>query len=88
MENTATLTSKGNYTTFSFNGEKIWFYTSPALVRYNRVKKWHRGYIEVMADYGQGEEEDYIDLVPILENLYIDAEEFLKPIEKVEVTYA
>ena len=62
MENTATLTSKGNYTTFSFNGEKIWFYTSPALVRYNRVKKWHKGYIEVMADYGQGEEEDYIDL--------------------------
>jgi len=32
--------------------------------------------------------EDYIDLVPILERLYINAPEFLKPIKKVEVRYA
>ena len=39
------------------------------------------------ADYGHGEEEDYIDLLPILKNLYYDVESFLKPIRKVEVKY-
>ena len=31
------------------------------------------------------EQEDYIDLLPILENLYIDADEFLNPIKEVEI---
>lgn len=30
-------------------------------------------------------EEEYIDLIPILQNLYINAEEFLKPITNVEI---
>ncbi|WP_439795206.1 DUF7724 family protein [Thomasclavelia cocleata] len=30
-------------------------------------------------------EEEYIDLIPILENLYINVEEFLKSISKVEI---
>ena len=51
------------------------------------MKKWEDGYIEVDADYGHGEEEDYIDLVPILKNLYYDVEAFLRPIQKVEVRY-
>ena len=59
----------------------------PCLRRYVRVKKWEEGYIEVDADYGHGEEEDYIDLLPILNNLYYDAKEFLRPIRKVEVRY-
>ena len=33
-------------------------------------------------------EEEYIDLVPILENLYISPEMFLKPIKEVKVEYA
>ena len=33
------------------------------------------------------EYEDYIDLVPILENLYMDPDEFLKPIKGVEIQY-
>ncbi len=33
------------------------------------------------------EEEDYIDLLPILDDLYIDSESFLKPINDVEVYY-
>ena len=33
-------------------------------------------------------EEEYIDLVPILQNLYIDADAFLKPIQKVSLKYA
>lgn len=46
------------------------------------------GYIAVTAKYkGLPEEEEYIDLVPILENLYIDSDEFLKQIEKVRISY-
>ena len=41
-----------------------------------------------MAKYeGCDEEEEYIDLIPILNNLYIDVEEFLKPIQKVRIEY-
>lgn len=41
-----------------------------------------------MAKYeGHEEEEEYIDLVPILENLYFDANEFLSPIQKVRIEY-
>ena len=29
-------------------------------------------------------EEEYIDLIPILKNLYIEPEEFLKPIKEVK----
>ena len=50
-------------------------------------KKWHDGYIEVMADYGARIEEDYIDLMPILENLYIPAHDYVKPIKKVKLNY-
>ena len=40
-----------------------------------------------MADYGERVEEDYIDLIPILENLYISAHDYVKPIRKVELNY-
>ena len=40
-----------------------------------------------MARYNGKEVEEYIDLVPILENLYFDAAEFLKPIRKVMIVY-
>ena len=33
------------------------------------------------------EEEEYIDLIPILENLYFDPDEFLSPIKKVRIDY-
>lgn len=40
-----------------------------------------------MAKYKHNEkpEEEYIDLVPILENLYFDVDKFLNPIKGVEV---
>ena len=50
--------------------------------------EWDNGYIVVMAKYeGSGEEEEYIDLIPILENLYFDVDDFLKPIQKVRIEY-
>ena len=33
------------------------------------------------------EEEEYIDLVPILKNLYFDVDRFLAPIEGVSIRY-
>ena len=42
-----------------------------------------------MAKYKDLEEvEEYIDLVPILEMLYYDVDEFLKPIKEVKIDYA
>ena len=39
-----------------------------------------------MAKYnGLEEVEEYIDLVPILDRLYYDVDEFLKPIKKVKI---
>lgn len=56
--------------------------------RYTEVKEWDNGYIVVMADYeGMGETEEYIDLLPILKNLYINPETFLKPIKTVKIDY-
>jgi len=85
----ATLSSQGAYTIFQSGKHVIRFRTSPRLERYTQVKEWDRGYLVVMAKYQHipQEEEEYIDLVPILENLYFDPERFLRPIRKVRVHY-
>ena len=87
MSNTALLSNDNNFTSFEYNGHNIRFKTSPRLERYTEIKEWDHGYLVVMAQYeGNNEpEEEYIDLIPILENLYFDANEFLKPIEKVRI---
>ncbi|MBR4322878.1 hypothetical protein [Treponema sp.] len=85
---TAFLSSKDNYSTFSFNGTTLTFLTSKNLERYTKVKKWDNGYIVVMAkNKSKPEHEDYIDLQPILENLYMEPESFLSKIKNVEVRY-
>lgn len=86
--NIAYISNKGRYSSFEYAGNVIRFMTSPRLVRYTQVKKWDDGYLEVMAQYGEREEEEYIDLVPILRNLYIDPKTFLQPIKKVELAHA
>ena len=85
---TAYLSNEGKYSSFSYRGDVIRFMTSPRLVRYAEVTKWDNGYIEVVARYGERDEEEYIDLVPILKNLRVDPDEFLKPVKRVEVSYA
>ena len=87
-EGLAILSNKGRYTSFSYGGNTIRFLTSPRLLRYEKVLKWDNGYLEVIANYNGKEEEEYIDLVPILENLLMDVPAFLSPIKKVEVSYA
>ena len=58
-----------------------------SLERDTSVKEWDNGYLVVMAKYKHNEkpEEEYIDLVPILQNLYFDVDKFLNPIKSVEV---
>lgn len=86
----AYLSNNGEYTTFTFGNRTLTFLTSKSLERYTSVKEWDNGYLVVMAKYStrQAEEEEYIDLIPILENLYMDADAFLNPIRQVEVRYA
>ena len=83
----AVLSSKGNYTSFTYGDDVIRFATSPRLVKYTRIKRWDDGYLEVGADYGKGEVEEYIDIRAILDNLYYDTDAFLDQIKNVEVAY-
>ena len=87
---TAYLSNDGSYTLFSFNQTRLKFVAPYSLEKYEKVLYWDNGYLEVLAKYihNSEPEEEYIDLVPILKNLYIDTEEFLSAIKKVEVRYA
>jgi len=85
---TALLGSKADYTVFSYGGQTLRFAAPYSLRRYLRVKTWRGGCLVVDADYGEGAEEDYIDLRPILKNLMMNPKKFLDPIKRVEVSYA
>jgi hypothetical protein len=85
----ALLSSFDNYTTFSYGGTTLTFRTCNGLERYTKINLWDDGYIEVMAKYSHESEEieEYIDLAPVLEGLYMDREAFLKPIKEVRIEY-
>ena len=80
MQNEAILSNDERFTVFTFQNKVIRFKTSPRLERYTKIVEWDNGYIVK-------ETEDYIDLIPILENLCIEPEEFLKNIRKVRIKY-
>ncbi len=86
---TAILSSFDKYTTFSFDGKKLTFRTCNNLEKYTKVLFWNNGYIEVLAKYKNKQEEieEYIDLRPILDNLYMNKKKFLSPIKKVKIEY-
>ena len=86
----AILSSAGGVTAFSYGGYNIRFKAPYSLERYTDVLKWDDGYLVVLAKYSHNAEpeEEYIDLKPILEGLYIDSEAFLKPIKTVRIAYA
>jgi len=87
MSQVAFLSNDKKFTSFEYAGHNIRFRTSEKLECYTEVKEWDHGYIVVMAKYeGSTElEEEYIDLVPILENLYFNVDEFLNQIEEVRI---
>lgn len=85
----AILSNEDEYTVFSFNNYRIRFKAPYSLEYYSRIEEWDNGYLVVMAKYRHNIEleEEYIDLIPILNNLYIDSDEFLKPIKEVRLNY-
>ena len=85
----AILSNKNEYTIFQFNDHVIRFKAPYSLEKYTKIKEWDHGYLVVMAKYKHRdeEEEEYIDLIPVLKNLYFDADSFLVPIEKVRIAY-
>ncbi|WP_418463591.1 DUF7724 family protein [Frisingicoccus sp.] len=89
MGNEAILMNDERYTIFKYGSYVIRFKAPYSLERYTQVKEWNHGYLVVMAKYSHNEEEEeeYIDLAPILEGLYFDADSFLEPIEKVRISY-
>ena len=89
MSDEAVLSSENEYTIFRYDRYIIRFRAPYSLERYTQVKKWDNGYLVVMAKYShnQRDEEEYIDLITILEDLYYDAHKFLEPIKKVRIQY-
>ena len=86
VNNQAVLSNHGDMTSFKYGNCNIRFRSPIILKRYTEVKEWDNGYLVVMADYdGMGITEEYIDLVPILQNLYIDSKKFLKNIKTVKI---
>lgn len=82
----ALLSNNGNMTSFRYGDSNIRFLAPKNLKRYVEIKEWDNGYLVVLADYdGLGITEEYIDLLPILENLYIKPQEFLKTIKSVKI---
>ena len=88
-DNTAYISNDGRYTVFRFGDQRLKFIAPYSLERYDSVKAWDNGYLVVMAKYVHDTQpvEEYIDLVPILDNLRMDAPGFLGPIKRVEVAH-
>ena len=85
--NVAVLSKEKDFTVFQFGRHRIRFKAPFSLEKYTKVKEWDHGYLVVMAKYSHNnkEEEEYIDLTPILRNLYLDPEEFLSQIKAVRI---
>lgn len=88
--NEAFLSSGDGYTSFRYGDYNVRFKAPYSLERYLSVKEWSNGYLVVIAKYKHSDKPtvEYIDLAPILDGLYIDKAEFLRPIKKVCVYYA
>lgn len=72
-----------------FGDRTISFLTSRNLEKYLEIDEWDHRYIVVLSkNYNREQEEDYIDLIPILKNLLIEPNAFLEPIKEVRVRYA
>jgi len=85
--NYAILSNSNKYTIFKYGDREIRFRAPYSLEKYTEVKAWDKGYLVVMAKYTHNDdsEEEYIDIVPILKDLYINPDAFLKPIKEVRI---
>lgn len=91
MTDTAYLSNEGRYTIFEYNGTRLKIIAPEPLVKYLKINEFipKKGYIAVLTDYScfKQPEEEYIDLIPTLNNLLMDADAFLKPIKKLKLRY-
>ncbi len=87
--NSAYLSNEKDMIRFQYGDRIIRFRGPYSLEKFTSIKEWDNGYLVVMAKYRHNKEseEEYTDLIPVLENLYIDASKFLKPIKKVSLAY-
>jgi len=86
MNQEAILSNYQGMTSFRYGDYNIRFRTPSILKKYTEIKEWDNGYLVVMADYeGIGVIEEYIDLLPILKNLYLNHDTFLKNIHTVKI---
>lgn len=85
----AVLSNDEEFTIFRYRNSIIRFKAPYSLEYYSEVKQWDNGYLVVMAKYKHKDEkeEEHIDLVPILQKLYISPEKFLEPIKNVIIKY-
>ena len=83
----AVLSKDKDFIIFKYGNRIIRFKAPYSLEYFTAVKEWEDGYLVVLAKYAHNSEseEEYIDLVSILENLYISPQEFLKPIKEVKL---
>lgn len=90
MKDFATLSNEKDFTVFKYGNRIIRFKAPYSLEKYTSVKEWDNGYLVVMAKYAhnQESEEEYIDLMPILNDLYISPKKFLAPIKEVRIENA
>ena len=86
----ALLGNEKNYTIFRYGPYTIRFKAPYSLEKYTSIKEWDHGYLVVMAKYKHNPqpEEEYIDLLPILQDLYISPEKFLQNIKEVKLDNA
>lgn len=83
----AFLSNDNGFTVFSYEDCIIRFKSPYSLEKYTAIKEWDNGYLVIMAKYNHNDEseEEYIDLIPILEHLYISPHQFLKQIKEVQL---
>lgn len=86
---TAILTLEPGYTVFLYNGRIVKFGCSKTLEKILSIKEWRDGCATVDAKYSYSDTpiEEYVDVGYALDSLYIDPDEFLAPVKKVEVGY-
>ena len=83
------LSCNGRYSKFSYNDTVITFLHGKDLIKYLSVKDWDNGYLVVEClGKVKGNYEDYIDLSYILENLYMNPEDYLRDVKGVVIENA
>ena len=87
MNDIATLGNDAGFSVFSFGNRVIRFRAPYSLERYTSVKEWDNGYFMTKYRHNSQPEEEYIDLLPILNGLYINGQKFLKPIKGVAIAH-